>query len=66
MSDAGRGWCEIILCEDATRPDRGRLFVDLTRDALAELRRDLAGRAPNGTPADEAVVLFARVTLTRR
>jgi catechol 2,3-dioxygenase-like lactoylglutathione lyase family enzyme len=25
-----RGECEIILCEDATRRDRGRLFVELT------------------------------------
>ena len=40
-----RGECEIILCEDATRRDRGRLFVELTAEGLADLRRELAGRA---------------------
>ncbi|MDF1503846.1 glyoxalase superfamily protein [Roseisolibacter sp. H3M3-2] len=43
-----RGECEIILCEDAARRDRGRLFVELTADGLAELRRELAAR---GVPA---------------
>lgn len=40
-----RGGCEIILCESATRRDRGRLFVELTADALTELRRELVERA---------------------
>lgn len=43
-----RGECEIILCEDATRRDRGRLFVELTRDGIDELRRELVERSvPN-------------------
>ena len=40
-----RGECEIILCEDAARRDRGRLFIELTAKALADLRRELAERA---------------------
>ncbi|HEV2641385.1 MAG TPA: glyoxalase superfamily protein [Candidatus Elarobacter sp.] len=40
-----RGACEIILCADATRSDRGRLFIELTADGLADLRRELAERA---------------------
>jgi catechol 2,3-dioxygenase-like lactoylglutathione lyase family enzyme len=40
-----RGECEIILCEDATRRDKARLFVELTKDGLAELRRELAERS---------------------
>ena len=39
-----RGECEIILCEDANRRDKGRLFIELTADGLAALRRELAGR----------------------
>jgi len=40
-----RGGCEIILCEDAARQDRARLFVSLTDDALAELRREIRERS---------------------
>jgi catechol 2,3-dioxygenase-like lactoylglutathione lyase family enzyme len=40
-----RGECEIILCEDAARRDKSRLFVSLTRDGLAELRREIAERS---------------------
>jgi catechol 2,3-dioxygenase-like lactoylglutathione lyase family enzyme len=39
------GECEIILCEDATRRDKGRLFIELTADALADLRREFLERA---------------------
>jgi catechol 2,3-dioxygenase-like lactoylglutathione lyase family enzyme len=42
--------CEIILCEDPTRQDRGRLYVEVTAEALADLRRQLAERA---VPAQE-------------
>jgi catechol 2,3-dioxygenase-like lactoylglutathione lyase family enzyme len=42
--------CEIILCEDAARRDRGRLFIELTAEALADLRRVLVERA---VPAQE-------------
>jgi len=40
-----RGECEIILCEDATRRDRARLFVELTADGLKDLRRELVERS---------------------
>ena len=40
-----RGECEIILCEDATRRDRARLFVELSVDELAQLRRELVERS---------------------
>ena len=36
-----RAGCEIILCEHDTRRDKGRLFVGLTADGLAELRRKI-------------------------
>jgi len=40
--------CEIILCEDARRKDQGRLFVELTRDGVEELKREIAERSiPN-------------------
>src|SRR5216117_3649661 len=43
-----RAECEIILCQDAARRDKGRLFVSLTRDGLAELRREIVERSvPN-------------------
>ena len=45
VCQVNRGECEIILCEDATRRDRGRLFIELTADGLADLRRELAERA---------------------
>ena len=37
-----RGGSEIILCEDGARQDKGRLFVELTRDGIDELRREVA------------------------
>jgi len=37
--------CEIILSEDATRRDKGRLYIELTADGLADLRRELADRS---------------------
>ena len=40
-----RGECEIILCQDATRRDKSRLFIELTADGVAELRRELAERS---------------------
>ena len=40
-----RAECEIILCQDPTRSDRARLFVELTPAVLADLRRELAGRS---------------------
>lgn len=40
-----RAECEIILREDAGRTDRGRLFVSLTDEGIAELRRELHDRS---------------------
>lgn len=40
-----RGECEIILCQDAERRDRGRLFVELTPDGRIELQREIAQRS---------------------
>ena len=40
-----RGGCEIILCEHGGRRDKARLFVSLTREAIAALRRDIADRS---------------------
>src|SRR3974377_2359493 len=45
VCQVNRGECEIILCEDAVRRDRGRLFVSLTREGLDELRREIAERS---------------------
>ena len=40
-----RGDCEIILCEDTQRQDRARLFIELNRDGMDELRREIAERS---------------------
>jgi uncharacterized glyoxalase superfamily protein PhnB len=40
-----RGECEIILCQSAERRDRGRLFVELNRDGLDQLRHEIAERS---------------------
>jgi catechol 2,3-dioxygenase-like lactoylglutathione lyase family enzyme len=51
VCQVNRGECEIILCEDAARRDKSRLFVELTADGFADLRRELAERA---VPTKEA------------
>ena len=45
VCQVNHGECEIILCQDATRRDRARLFIELTAEGLANLRRELADRA---------------------
>jgi catechol 2,3-dioxygenase-like lactoylglutathione lyase family enzyme len=45
VCQVNRGECEIILCEDAARNDKARLFVSLTPDGLKELRRELVERS---------------------
>jgi len=45
VCQVNRGECEIILCEDATRRDRARLFIELNVDELGELRRELVQRS---------------------
>jgi catechol 2,3-dioxygenase-like lactoylglutathione lyase family enzyme len=45
ICQVNHGECEVILCEDATRQDRGRLFIELTSEAHADLRREFAERS---------------------
>ncbi|HEX6250005.1 MAG TPA: glyoxalase superfamily protein [Gemmatimonadaceae bacterium] len=40
-----RGGCEIILCEDPTRDDRGRLFLELSREGVDQLLQETVERA---------------------
>jgi catechol 2,3-dioxygenase-like lactoylglutathione lyase family enzyme len=40
-----RGGCEIILCEDRARLDKSRLFVELNRGGMDELRREILERS---------------------
>ena len=40
-----RGGCEIILCEDATRDDRGRVFLELSREGVDRLLEEVEERA---------------------
>jgi catechol 2,3-dioxygenase-like lactoylglutathione lyase family enzyme len=48
VCQVNRGECEIILCQDATRRDKARLFVELNVNELADLRRELVERSvPN-------------------
>jgi len=42
VCQVNHGECEIILCEDGTRRDRARLYVELTADGLADLRSQFA------------------------
>jgi catechol 2,3-dioxygenase-like lactoylglutathione lyase family enzyme len=46
-----RGECEITLSEEGGRTDKGRLFVELTADGLAVLRRELLERSVTNEPA---------------
>lgn len=41
VCQVGRSDCEIILAEDPARTDRGRLFVELTPDGVAQLGREI-------------------------
>jgi catechol 2,3-dioxygenase-like lactoylglutathione lyase family enzyme len=48
VCQVNRAGCEIILCEDPARQDKARLFVSLTDDGIAQLRRELIERSiPN-------------------
>ncbi len=50
VCQVNHGECEIILCEDASRRDKARLFIELTTEGLAELRRELTERSvPSNT-----------------
>src|SRR5206468_9985809 len=45
VCQVNRSDCEIILCEDAGRKDKARLFVELTDDGITELRREIVERS---------------------
>ncbi|HEY4131422.1 MAG TPA: glyoxalase superfamily protein [Gemmatimonadaceae bacterium] len=45
VCQVNHGECEIILCEDAARHDKARLFIELTADGLTDLRGELAERS---------------------
>jgi len=45
VCQVNHGECEIILCVDASRQDRGRLFIELTREGITDLRHELAQRS---------------------
>ena len=45
VCQVNRAECEIILCEDAGRKDKARLFVELTQEGIAELRREIVERS---------------------
>jgi catechol 2,3-dioxygenase-like lactoylglutathione lyase family enzyme len=44
VCQVNRSDCEIILCQHETRRDKTRLFIELTPEGMAELRRELAER----------------------
>ena len=44
VCQVNHGECELILCEDANRRDKGRLFIELTATAFADLRREFVDR----------------------
>jgi catechol 2,3-dioxygenase-like lactoylglutathione lyase family enzyme len=45
VCQVNHGECEIILCEDGSRRDKARLFIALTPEGLADLRRELVERS---------------------
>jgi len=45
VCQVSHGECEIILCQDAARNDKARLFIELTAEGLADLRREVAERS---------------------
>ena len=40
-----RSDCEIILSQDAARTDRSRLFVELTREGVQQLKQEIVDRS---------------------
>lgn len=48
VCQVSRSDCEIILCESAERRDKGRLFIELTKEGVDEIVAELAARGvPN-------------------
>lgn len=48
VCQVNRAECEIILCEEAGRKGKARLFVELTDDGIEELRREMVERSIPG------------------
>ena len=45
LCQVNRADCEIILCQDATRTDKSRLFVELSQAGVSELQGELDQRS---------------------
>ena len=45
VCQVSRNDCEIILCQDATRDDKSRVFIELSKEGVSELRRELDERS---------------------
>lgn len=45
VCQVSRDECEVILCEDKARRDRGRLFISLDDGGIAKLRADIAAKS---------------------
>lgn len=45
VCQVSRSESEIILCQDAARRDRARLFIELTAEGLSMFRQELAERS---------------------
>ena len=45
VCQVNRSDCEIILCQDSSRTDKTRLFIELNVAELAELRREIDERS---------------------
>ena len=45
VCQVNRDDCEIILCQDATRTDKSRLFLELDAEGLAAFHREVAERS---------------------
>ncbi len=45
VCQVSRSECEVILCQDAERRDKARLFIELTADGLRDFQRELAERS---------------------
>jgi catechol 2,3-dioxygenase-like lactoylglutathione lyase family enzyme len=45
VCQVNRSDCEIILCESDSRADRGRLFLELTREGLDQLQQEIVERS---------------------
>lgn len=44
VCQVNRSDCEIILSQDPSRRDQSRIFVELTREGIAELQREIEER----------------------